>query len=523
MEISTTLLIYALIGFIIGMIIMRFINKNKSIGLLNDAKKEAEKIIESANEKGDNIKKNKIIQAKEKFLELKSEHEKIIFSREDKIKAIEREISSKESQVDSIIKKNQALNSDLEKRHLEVQDKINSLEKKTKEIEKVRKNQIKQLELISGLSEKEAKDSLLESLKKDAENDALVYAKEKMEEAQLTVKENAKKVILNTIQRIGAEETIDNTVSVFNIESDDIKGRIIGREGRNIRALESATGVEIIVDDTPEAIILSCFDSIRREIARLSLHKLVKDGRIHPARIEEVVKKTKKEIDQEIIEVGKRTVIDLGINGLHPELIKYVGRMKYRSSYGQNLLQHSKEVAKLCAIMASEMGIDSKMAKRAGLLHDIGKVPSIEKDTETPHAILGMQWAEKYGEKSDVCNAIGAHHDEIEMDNLISPVVQVCDAISGARPGARRQVMESYIQRLKDLESIAYSFDGVNKAFAIQAGRELRVMVESEKVSDDLSKKLSFEISQKIQTEMTYPGQVKVTVIRETRSVNVAT
>ena len=332
MEISTSLLIYVLIGFIIGMIIMRFINKNKSIGLLNDAKKEAEKIIESANEKGDNIKNNKIIQAKEKFLELKSEHEKIIFSREDKIKAIEREISSKESQVDSIIKENKSLNSDLEKRLLEVQDKINSLDKKTKDLEKVRKNQIKQLELISGLSEKEAKDSLLKSLKKDAENDALIYAKEKMDEAQLTVQENAKKIILNTIQRIGAEETIDNTVSVFNIESDDIKGRIIGREGRNIRALEAATGVEIIVDDTPEAIILSCFDSIRREIARISLHKLVKDGRIHPARIEEVVKKTKKEIDQEIIEVGKRTVIDLGINGLHPELIKYVGRMKYRSS-----------------------------------------------------------------------------------------------------------------------------------------------------------------------------------------------
>ena len=522
MEISTTLLIYVLIGFIIGMIIMRFINKNKSIGLLNDAKKEAEKIIESANEKGDNIKNNKIIQAKEKFLELKSEHEKIIFSREDKIKAIEREISSKESQVDSIIKENKSLNSDLEKRLLEVQDKINSLDKKTKDLEKVRKNQIKQLELISGLSEKEAKDSLLKSLKKDAENDALIYAKEKMEEAQLTVQENAKKIILNTIQRIGAEETIDNTVSVFNIESDDIKGRIIGREGRNIRALESATGVEIIVDDTPEAIILSCFDSIRREIARISLHKLVKDGRIHPARIEEVVKKTKKEIDQEIIEVGKRTVIDLGINGLHPELIKYVGRMKYRSSYGQNLLQHSKEVAKLCAIMASEMGIDPKMAKRAGLLHDMGKVPSIEKDIETPHALLGMQWAEKFGEKPDVCNAIGAHHDEIEMNCLISPIIQVCDAISGARPGARRQVLDSYIERLKNLEEIALDFNGVEKAYAIQAGRELRVMVESEKINDDEASNLSFQISQKIQTDMTYPGQVKVTVIRETRAVNIA-
>ena len=399
---------------------------------------------------------------------------------------------------------------------------ISALNKKEDELEIVRKKQIKQLEVISGLTESEAKESILESLKKDAENDALLYAKEKMEEAELSVKQDAKKIILNTIQRIGAEEAIDNTVSVFNIESDDLKGRIIGREGRNIRALEAATGVEIIVDDTPEAIILSCFDSIRREIARMSLHKLVKDGRIHPARIEEVVKKTKKEIDQEIIDVGKRTVIDLGINGLHPELIKYVGRMKYRSSYGQNLLQHSKEVAKLCAIMSSEMGIDPKSAKRAGLLHDIGKVPSIEKDIETPHAILGMQWAEKFGETPDVCNAIGAHHDEIEMTSLLSPIIQVCDAISGARPGARRQVLDSYVQRLKDLENIAYDFNGVNKAYAIQAGRELRVIVESEKVSDDQSAELSFQISQKIQTDMTYPGQVKVTVIRETRAVNVA-
>ena len=508
------------IGFIIGMIIMRFINKNKSLGLLNDAKKEAEKIIESANEKGENIKKNKIIQAKEKFLELKSEHEKIIFSREDKIKAIEREISSKESQVDSIIKKNEALNSDLEKKHFEVQDKISSLEKKTKDVEKVRKNQIKQLEVISGLSEKEAKDSLLKSLKKEAENDALVYAKEKMEEAQLSVKENAKKVILNTIQRIGAEETIDNTVSVFNIESDDIKGRIIGREGRNIRALEAATGVEIIVDDTPEAIILSCFDSIRREIARISLHKLVKDGRIHPARIEEVVKKTKKEIDQEIIEVGKRTVIDLGINGLHPELIKFVGRMKYRSSYGQNLLQHSREVANLCAILAAELGLNVKLAKRAGLLHDIGKVP--DDSPELPHAILGMKLAEKYGENKDVCNAIGSHHDEIEMDNLISPIVQVCDSVSGARPGARREVVEAYLNRLKELEELALSKRGVIKAYALQAGRELRVIVESEKVSDEKAKILSYDLSKQIQEEMTYPGQVKVTVIRETRSIHIA-
>ena len=342
-----------------------------------------------------------------------------------------------------------------------------------------------------------------------------------IEEAKLSARQDAKKIIINTIQRVGTEEAIDNCVSVFNIESDDLKGRIIGREGRNIRAIEAATGVEIIVDDTPEAIILSCFDSVRREIARLSLHKLVTDGRIHPARIEEVVKKTSKEIENEIIEVGKRTVIDLGIHGLNPALIKAVGRMKYRSSYGQNLLQHSREVAKLCGIMSSELGLNPKLAKRAGLLHDIGKVP--EEEIETPHALLGMQWAEKYGEKPDVCNAIGAHHDEIEMNNLISPIVQVCDAISGARPGARRQVLDSYIQRLKEMEDIAYDFKGVNKAFAIQAGRELRVMVESEKISDDQATKLSFQISQKIQTDMTYPGQVKVTVIRETRSVHIAT
>ena len=356
----------------------------------------------------------------------------------------------------------------------------------------------------------------------EAKNDVMSYVQDKMEEAKLTAEQDAKKIIINTIQRIGTEEAIDNCVSVFNIESDDMKGRIIGREGRNIRALEAATGVEIIVDDTPEAIILSCFDSVRREIARLSLHKLVTDGRIHPARIEEVVRKTQKQIDQEIIEVGKRTVIDLGIHGLHPELIKTIGRMKYRSSYGQNLLQHSREVAKLCGVMAAELGLNPKLAKRAGLLHDIGKVPDSEVDMETPHAILGMQWAEKYGEKAEVCNAIGAHHDEIEMKYLLSPVVQVCDAISGARPGARRQVLDSYIQRLKDLEQIAFNFKGVQKAYAIQAGRELRVIVESEKVDDNNASRLSFEISQKIQTDMTYPGQVKVTVIRETRAVNIA-
>ena len=350
----------------------------------------------------------------------------------------------------------------------------------------------------------------------------MAFLQTTLEEAKLTAKQEARKIIINTIQRIGTEEAIENCVSVFNLESDDVKGRIIGREGRNIRAIEAATGVEIIVDDTPEAIILSCFDSVRREVARLSLHRLVTDGRIHPARIEEIVKKTERQINDEIAEIGKRTIIDLGIHGLHPELIKAIGRMKYRSSYGQNLLQHSREVAKLCGVMAAELGLNPKLAKRAGLLHDIGKVPNSETEVETPHAILGMQWAQKYGEKKEVCNAIGAHHDEIEMTSLISPVVQVCDAISGARPGARRQILDSYIQRLRDLEDIAFGFNGVQKAYAIQAGRELRVIVESEKVSDDQVAELSFSISQKIQTDMTYPGQVKVTVIRETRAVNVA-
>lgn len=382
------------------------------------------------------------------------------------------------------------------------------------------KVQIEKLEEISNLSAEEAKSELMESLKDKARVDAMGYIQNSIEEAKLTAQQDAKKIVINTIQRIGTEEAIDNCVSIFNLDSDDVKGRIIGREGRNIRVLEAETGVEIIVDDTPEAIILSCFDPVRREIARLAMHRLVSDGRIHPARIEEVVNKTRKQVENEIIEVGKRTIIELGIHGLHPELVKVVGRMKYRSSYGQNLLQHSREVAKLCGVMASELGLNPKLAKRAGLLHDIGKVP--EEEVETPHALLGMEWAEKYGEKPDVCNAIGAHHDEIEMTSLLSPIIQVCDAISGARPGARRQVLDSYVQRLKDLEKIAYDFNGVNKAYAIQAGRELRVFVESERVSDDHAARLSFEISQKIQTDMTYPGQVKVTVIRETRSINVA-
>lgn len=511
-----------LLGLLIGFIGAKVMEKNNASKLIKGAKKSAAAIIKEANIEGESVKKDKILQAKEKFIELKSEHEKVILSRDKKIAEAEKRTRDKESQVSSELAKNKKINSDLESKLKDYDHRVDLLDKKQVEIDRLHKSQVEQLEVISSLSAEDAKAQLIESLKGEAKNDAMAYVQSTVEEAKLTAQQEAKKIIINTIQRIGTEEAVDNCVSVFNIESDDVKGRIIGREGRNIRAIEAATGVEIIVDDTPEAIILSCFDSVRREIARLSLHKLVTDGRIHPARIEEIVKKTKKQIDQEIIEVGKRTVIDLGIHNLNPELIKMVGRMKYRSSYGQNLLQHSREVAKLCGVMAAELGLNPKLAKRAGLLHDIGKVPDAEADMETPHAILGMQWAEKFGELPEVCNAIGAHHDEIEMKSLLSPIIQVCDAISGARPGARRQVLDSYIQRLKDLEDIAFGFQGVKKAYAIQAGRELRVIVESEKVDDQKAADLSFSISQKVQTDMTYPGQVKVTVIRETRAVNIA-
>ena len=522
MDNTILLIVIGIISAIVGFIIAKSLEKGKASRLINNAKKEAASILKEAKSDGEAAKKEKMLQAKEKFIELKAEHEKVILARDKKMAEAEKRTRDKESQVSNELSRAKQLNQNAENKTKEYQKRIEVLDKKKEEIERLHRSQVEQLEVISSLSAEDAKAQLIESLKGEAKNDAMAFVRDKMEEAKLTAQQEAKKVIINTIQRVGTEEAIDNCVSVFNIESDDVKGRIIGREGRNIRAIEAATGVEIIVDDTPEAIILSCFDSVRREVARLSLHKLVTDGRIHPARIEEVVRKTKKQIDQEIIEVGKRTVIDLGIHGLHPELIKVVGRMKYRSSYGQNLLQHSREVAKLCGIMAAEMGLNAKLAKRAGLLHDIGKVPDAEADMETPHAILGMQWAEKHGEKAEVCNAIGAHHDEIEMTSLLSPIVQVCDAISGARPGARRQVLDSYIQRLKDLEDIAFGFEGVQKAYAIQAGRELRVIVESEKVNDDKASNLSFEISQKIQTDMTYPGQVKVTVIRETRAVNIA-
>ncbi|RXG15417.1 ribonuclease Y [Leeuwenhoekiella aestuarii] len=509
-----------LIAGTLGFLLAKLLEKNNASQIVSNAKKEAANIVKEAKSEGESIKKDKILQAKEKFIELKSEHEKVILSRDKKINDAEKRTRDKESQVSSELAKNKKLNKEIEAKVKDYDDRLEYLDKRQSDIDKLHASKVQQLEVISGLSADDAKEQLVESLKDQAKSDAMAFIQNAMEEAKLTAEQDAKKIIINTIQRIGTEEAVENCVSVFNLESDDVKGRIIGREGRNIRAIEAATGVEIIVDDTPEAIILSCFDSVRREVARLSLHKLVTDGRIHPARIEEVVQKTTKQIEQEIVEVGKRTVIDLGIHGLHPELIKAVGRMKYRSSYGQNLLQHSREVAKLCATMASELGINPKLAKRAGLLHDIGKVP--ETESEMPHALLGMEWAEKYGEKPDVCNAIGAHHDEIEMKTLLAPIVQVCDAISGARPGARRQVLDSYIQRLKDLEDIAFGFAGVKKAYAIQAGRELRVIVESEKVNDEKASALSFEISQKIQTDMTYPGQVKITVIRETRAVNIA-
>ncbi|WP_318643246.1 ribonuclease Y [Flavobacterium ardleyense] len=518
---STLLIVIAgIVGIAGGFLIAKLLERSNIFNLLKNAKQEAATIIKDANVDAENIKKDKILQAKEKFIELKSEHEQVILGRDKKIAEVEKRVRDKESQVSSELSRAKKVNDDFEAKTSELSARISNLDRKQSELDKMHQSQLEKLEAISGLSADEAKEQLVQGLRNEAKTLAMSHIQDTIEEAKLTAHQEAKKIIINTIQRIGTEEAVENCVSVFNIESDDVKGRIIGREGRNIRALEAATGVEIIVDDTPEAIILSCFDPVRREIARLALHKLVTDGRIHPARIEEVVAKTAKQIDDEIIDVGKRTVIDLGIHGLHPELIKVVGRMKYRSSYGQNLLQHSREVSKLCGLMAAELGLNVKLAKRAGLLHDIGKVPDTESDL--PHALLGMQWAEKYGEKEEVCNAIGAHHDEIEMKYLLSPIVQVCDAISGARPGARRQVLDSYIQRLKDLEEIAFGFNGVKNAYAIQAGRELRVIVESDKVTDDNAASLSFDISQKIQTEMTYPGQVKVTVIRETRAVNIA-
>ena len=513
-------IIIGILGLIIGVgiafVILSKKNSSKANSVIADAIKEAEQ-----------VKKEKLLQAKEKFIELKSEHEKVINKKNNEINDIHQKAKQKEN---TLNQKENTLNqklSEVNKKDAEFR-KLRSdidlqksvLAKKQLELDKSHKIQVEQLEQISNLSAKDAKSQLIETLKNEAKTESLEIVQNTIEDAKLTAKQEAKKIVIQTIQRIATEEAVENAVSVFNIDNDAVKGRIIGREGRNIRAIEAATGVDIVVDDTPGAIVLSCFDSVRREVARLSLHKLVTDGRIHPARIEEIVKKTRKEIDDEIIHIGKKTTIDLGIHGLHPELIKMVGRMRYRSSYGQNLLQHSRETANMCATMAAELGLNTKYAKRAGLLHDIGKVSA--DDAETPHAIIGMKLAEKYGEKPEVCNAIGAHHDEIEMTNLISPLVQVCDGVSGARPGARRAMADQYIKRIKELEETAISYPGVLKSYAIQAGRELRVVVESEKVNDDEASKLAFQISDKIQNEMTYPGQVKVTVIRETRAISYA-
>lgn len=506
-----------IIGLLLGIIgggVVAFVVQNTLL------KKKKELLIKEAETEGESIKKEKILQAKERFLKLKEEHEDVMKARERKLQSAEDRTKNQEKALSQKIEEASRKEKLAEQEVKEMEAKKIAMDIRQQELDKIHQKQVAELSKISGLSIEDAKAGLVDALKDEARTAALVHIKEISEEAKLNANKEARKIVIQTIQRVATEQAVENSVSVFNIESDEVKGRIIGREGRNIRALEAATGVEIIVDDTPEAIILSCFDPVRREIARLALHQLVSDGRIHPARIEEVVGKTRKQLEEEIAETGRRTCIDLGIHGLHPELTRMVGRMKYRSSYGQNLLQHSREVANMCAIMAAELGLNVKLAKRAGLLHDIGKVP--DEEPELPHAILGMKLAEKYGEKPDVLNAIGAHHDEIEMTTLISPIVQVCDAISGARPGARREIVESYIKRIKELENLALSYDGVSSAYAIQAGRELRVMVESEKVSDQRADELSFAISQKIQTEMTYPGQVKVTLIREKRSVNYA-
>jgi ribonuclease Y len=480
-------------------------------------KKTADKLVKDASIEAENIKQKKILEAKEKFLDLKREHESIVNDKNSKISQTENRLKQKENSLNQQINENQKKNKELEGLRENLAQQLDKIEKKSEEYEKIRKQQIEKLENVAGMSAEEARDFLIESMKEEAKVQSLTYINETIEEAKLTASKEAKRIVVQSIQRVATETAIENSVTVFNIENDDVKGRIIGREGRNIRALEAATGVEIVVDDTPEAIVLSAFDPVRREIARLALHQLVTDGRIHPARIEEVVEKVRTQIEEEIVDVGKKTTIDLGIHNLHPELVRLVGKMKYRSSYGQNLLQHSREVANLCAIMASELGLNSKIAKRAGLLHDIGKVPDDE--PELPHAVLGMKLAEKYKEKQEICNAIGAHHDEIEMTTLIAPIIQVCDAISGARPGARREIVESYIKRLKEMEDLALSHPGVQKTYAIQAGRELRVVVGSEKVTDQEAEKLSFDIAKKIQDEMTYPGQVKITVIRETRAI----
>jgi len=497
------------IGFGVSYLLWQMALRNKSRKIISEAEAEAEV-----------TRKEKILQAKERFLQLKTEHEKVINEKNNWIGQAENRIKQKEQTLSQKIEDSQRKKLEADAIRENLTSQLELVDKKSEELAKLHRQQVEQLEAISGFSAEDAKNHLIESLKEEAKTGAMSYVNEILDEAKMNANKEAKRIVIQTIQRVAADNAIENAVTVFHIDSDEMKGRIIGREGRNIRALEAATGVEIIVDDTPEAIVLSAFDPVRREVARLALHQLVTDGRIHPARIEEMVDKTRKQVEDEILEVGKRTTIDLGIHGLHPELIRLIGKMKYRSSYGQNLLMHSREVANLCSIMAAELGLNPKLAKRAGLLHDIGKVPDDE--PELPHAVLGMKMAERFKEKPEICNAIGAHHDETEMTTLIAPIVQVCDAISGARPGARREVVESYIKRLKELESLALQYPGVMKTYAIQAGRELRVIGGAEKVTDKEAEGLSFDIARKIQNEMTYPGQIKITVIRETRAVNFA-
>jgi ribonuclease Y len=513
-------IVIGVVALVAGIIIGKFVFAKNTKKQVEDANMQAQSILKEAELRAETIKKEKQLEAKERFVQLKAEYEREVLERNKKIvdsenrtRQKETAATQKETALDKQIKENEVIKENLN-RQIEV------VNQKRTELEKHQEEHVRRLEKVSGLTAEEAKNQLIEGLKHEAQTRALVLQQEIVEDAKQKANKEARKIIIQSIQRTAAEQTIENTVTVFNLESDEIKGQIIGREGRNIRAIEAATGVDLIVDDTPEAIILSSFDPLRREIARLSLQRLVADGRIHPARIEEVVEKTRKQLEEQVMEIGERTVIDLGIHGLHKELVRIVGKMRFRSSYGQNLLMHSREVANLCGIMAAELGMNAKLAKRAGLLHDIGKVP--DEETELSHALLGAKLAEKYGENPAVVNAIGAHHDEMEMQYVISPLVQACDAISGARPGARREIMQQYIQRIKDLEHLAQTYQGVEKAYAIQAGRELRVIVEADKVSDADSDKLSFEIAQKIQTDMTYPGQIKVTVIREKRAVNIA-
>ena len=520
MEISLMSIILGAVGLIAGIIAGRFIFAKDTKKQLEEADQQAQRIISDAQTQSETLKKEKILEAKEKYVQLKADHEKEVLEKnrkvaegENRLKQKEVQINQKDSNLEKQLKENDAIKENLN-RQLEV------VSQKRTELEKHQEEHIRRLEKISGLTAEEAKNQLVESLKQEAQTRAIGLQQEIIDDARQKANKEARKIIIQTIQRTAAEQAIENAISVFNLESDEIKGQIIGREGRNIRAIEAATGVDLIVDDTPEAIVLSSFDPLRREIARLSLQRLISDGRIHPARIEEVVEKTRKQIEEQIMEIGERTVIELGIHGLHKELVRIVGKMRFRSSYGQNLLMHSREVANLCALMAGELGMNPKLAKRAGLLHDIGKVP--DEETELSHALLGAKLAEKYGENPAVVNAIGAHHDEMEMQYVISPIIQACDAISGARPGARREFMQQYLQRIKELETLACAYPGVEKAYAIQAGRELRVIVEADKVTDGDSDRLSFEIAQKIQTEMTYPGQIKVTVIREKRAVNIA-